>query len=244
MNAFFPYAAETPLKEEFFGRATTGYFVEVGANDPERWSQTFHLENLGWSGILVEPQPDLAEALQRRRKAKVFCVACSSPENAGKRMTLHIAGGLSSLDPKLRVAGVRPEGTIEVPLETLDEILTAADAPSPIDFLAVDVEGHEIEVLRGLDFARFRPRLVLVEDHVLNMRLHRFMRSRGYAWVRRTDINSWYVPADAAWPLGWQGRWQFLRKYYLAMPFRRMREVLRRMRAHIAMKAPFPGDEP
>jgi len=239
MTAFFAYEVENPLKEEFFGHAEQGYFVEVGANDPERWSQTLHLEKLGWTGILVEPQPDLAAMLRARRTAKVHVVACSGPENAGKTMTLHLAGGHSSLDPRLRVASVRPQGTIDVPLRTLDDILIESDAPSPIDLVAVDVEGHEIEVLRGLTFTRWRPRLVLVEDHVLDLRLHRFMRSRGYAWVRRTDINSWYVPAEAAWPIDLWSRVLFFRKYYLGIPFRRGREVLRRLRARL--KAPSPA---
>src|SRR5262249_10234814 len=131
----------------------------------------------------------------------------------------------------LKVASVRPEGTLDVPLRTLDEILTESHAPSPIDFIAIDVEGHEVDVLRGFDFARWRPRLMLVEDLVVDMRLHRFMRSRGYKWIRRTDINSWYVPAESDLRVSWIGRWQFFRKYYLGTPFRRMREVLRRARA-------------
>lgn len=233
MNAIFPYEAENPLKEEFFGHSRTGYFVEVGANDPEKWSQSFHLEQLGWAGIVVEPQPHLAERLRLRRRAKVYAVACSAPENAGKHMVLHLAGIHSSFDPMLKVAGVRPEGIIDVPLTTLDEILTEANAPSPIDFVAIDVEGHEIEVLRGFDFARWRPRLVLLEDLVLSMRPHRFMQSQGYKWIRRTDINSWYVPAESNLRVGWLGRWQFFRKYYLGTPFRRLREVLRRLRVRL-----------
>src|SRR5262245_61082337 len=63
MRAMLPYEAENPLKEEFFGHRTDGYFVEVGANDPEQWSQSLHLERLGWRGILIEPQPDLADRL-------------------------------------------------------------------------------------------------------------------------------------------------------------------------------------
>jgi FkbM family methyltransferase len=231
MNAIFPYELENPLKEEFFGHARTGYFVEVGANDPEQWSQTFHLERLGWSGIVVEPQPELAAALRERRRAKVCAVACSSPENAGKSMTLHLAGIHSSFDPLLKVAAVRPAGTIDVPLTTLDRILSDSGAPAPLDFLAIDVEGHEIEVLRGFDFARWRPRLLLVEDIVLDLRLHRYIVARGYKWVRRTDINSWYVPADSTMRVSALGRWEFFRKYYLGTPFRRMREALRRLRA-------------
>src|SRR5262245_10326040 len=151
MGAIFPHDAENRLKEEFFDHAPGGYFVEVGANDPEQWSQSFHLEALGWRGIVVEPQPQLAENLRQRRKAKVYEVACSAPENPGQRMTLYLAGGHSSFDPRLKVVTVRPQGTLDVPLRTLDEILADAGAPSPIDLVAVDVEGHEIEVLRGFD---------------------------------------------------------------------------------------------
>jgi FkbM family methyltransferase len=236
MRAFFPYGAETRLKEEFFGHCATGYFVEVGANDPEQWSQSFHLEQMGWTGVVVEPQPQLAERLRQQRKAKVYAVACSAPENAGQLMTLHLAGPHSSLDPRLKVAGVSAEATLDVPLKTLDEILIETNAPNPIDFLAVDVEGHEIEVLRGFDFARWRPRLILVEDHVPNLRLHRFMRMRGYEWVRRTDVNSWYVPAASAWHVGLVGRWQFFRKYYLGTPFRRTRDALRRLRRRVRQR--------
>jgi len=233
MRAIHPYEIENRLKEEFFERSPRGYFVEVGANDAERWSQSFHLEKMGWHGVLLEPQPDLADQLRQRRTAKVYAVACSAPENAGTRMTLHLAGGHSSFDPRLKVASVRPSGTIDVPVTTLDEVLTETNAPTPIDFLAVDVEGHEIEVLRGFDFARWRPRLILVEDLVLDTRLHRFMRSQGYRWIRRTDVNGWYVPADSPLRVGLFGRWQFFRKYYLGTPFRRLREVLRRLRARI-----------
>ena len=233
MNAIFPYAAENPLKEEFFAHAKSGFFVEVGANDPEQWSQSFHLEQLGWNGIVVEPQPHLAELLRQRRKAKVYAVGCSAPENAGKSMTLHLAGIHSSFDPMLKVVGVRPQGSVEAPLKTLDQILMETNAPSPIDFLAVDVEGHEIEVLRGFDFARWRPRLILLEDLVLDLRLHRFMQSRGYKWIRRTDINSWYVPSESPLQVGPLGRWQFFRKYYLGTPFRQLREVVRRLRVRM-----------
>jgi FkbM family methyltransferase len=231
MGALFPYAAENRLKEEFFGHATDGYFVEVGANDPEQWSQSFHLERKGWRGIVVEPQPELAEKLRQRRSAKVYAVACSGPEQSGRHMTLYLAGGLSSFDPNLKVATARPEGAIDVPLKTLDEILVDAGAPAPLDFLAIDVEGHEIEVLRGLDLARWRPRLLLVEDHVLGLDLHRFIAARGYKWIRRTDINSWYVPAEAPWRVDALGRWQFFRKYYLGTPVRRLRDAVRRVRA-------------
>ena len=222
------------LVREFFG-AHRGYFVEVGANHPEQWSQTFHLEQMGWTGILVEPQPDLAEALRRCRHAKVFSVACSSPQNSGRAMSLKLAGVYSSLNAQLPNAMVRESGTIDVPTRTLDEVLSEAQAPAPLDFLSIDVEGHEIEVLSGFDFQRWRPRLILVEDLVLDRRLHKFLKTRGYAWMRRTGINSWYVPCSQAPKIDWVGRLKFFRKYYLGVPPRRLRQALRRLRLRLGL---------
>ena len=232
MRAILPAKDETRLVGEFFG-GVPGFFVEVGAFEPERWSQTYHLEQIGWTGILIEPQPDLAEKLRQQRHAKVYAVACSSPENSGKRMSLHLAGGMSSLEPHLVTSTVSAHGVLEVPVRTLDEILLDAGAPTPIDFLSIDVEGHQIEVLLGLSLVRWRPRLILLEDHVVNLDVHRFLRSHGYKWIRRTDLNAWYAPSEANMRLTWIGRLQFIRKYYLGTPFRRMRDSLRGLRARI-----------
>jgi hypothetical protein len=75
---------EERLVREFFGGAMSGFFVEVGANHPTHGSQTWHLEHAGWSGVLAEPQPDLAAFLVTARSAKVFAVACTSSGNAGR----------------------------------------------------------------------------------------------------------------------------------------------------------------
>ena len=221
---------EQELVRNFFGGARSGFFVEVGANRPQELSQTWHLEQLGWTGILVEPQPELAGDLCRARSAKVFAVACSSPENAGRRMQLHVAGPWSALDRDRMTPGAQPERVIEVPVRTLDDILIEARAPVGFDFLSIDVEGHELEVLSGFDFARWRPRLVLLEDFVGNLSKHRFLRAAGYRLVRRFDNNGWYIPADASIRLSPRERWLIARKYYLALPFRIARNASRRLR--------------
>jgi FkbM family methyltransferase len=233
MRAIYPPGVENELKEEFFKGHTTGYFVEVGANDPQLLSQTYHLEKLGWTGILVEPQPELATRLADRRNAKVYAVACSSPANAGKTLTLHLAGIHSSFDPALYLATERPVGAMEVPVRTLNDLLEEAGAPTPLDFLSMDIEGHEIEALEGFDFARWAPRLLLIEDLAMDLRLHRYLTARGYRWFRRTGLNNWYVPASSPLRAGFQGRLEFFRKYYLGKPFRHVREASRRVRLNL-----------
>jgi FkbM family methyltransferase len=221
---------EQELVRQFFGGARSGFFVEVGANRPQQESQTWHLEQLGWTGILIEPQPSLAAELRCMRSAKVFAVACSSPQNAGGRMRLHVAGALSSLDRERMAPGAEPEDTIEVPARTLDDVLIEARAPPGFDFLSVDVEGHELEVLSGFDFARWRPRLILLEDHVGDLTRHRYLKAAGYRLIRRFEYNGWYVPSGLTVPIAARERWEILRKYYLALPFRIARNSWRRAR--------------
>lgn len=236
LPAVFKPEFEAPLVREFFRDRPQGFFVEVGANDPKKDSQSWHLEQAGWTGILIEPLPELAAELRRQRKAQVFEVACSSPERAGQTMRLHVAGPFSSFDPNLAVTGLRADRAIDVKVRTLDEVLAEGGAAAPIDLMSVDVEGHELEVLSGFDFARWKPRLVLLEDHVSNLEKHRFMTRAGYALFRRSGLNGWYVPRDQAPPMDLLGRWQIFRKYYLALPFRMFRDAKRRLRDRIRFR--------
>ena len=228
MRTVFPTEMEADLIKTFFATTDRGFFVEVGANEPRTLSQTWELEQRGWTGVLIEPQPDLAKSLRRERSAKVFAVACSSRRNAGSQMTLHLAGSHSSFDAGLNLVEVKPGGSIKVPVRTLDDILAEANAPS-IDFVSIDVEGHEPDVLDGFSLSDWRPRLILIEDLLLRTRLHRELVRRGYCWIRRTVINNWYVPRPATPKLGLDGRWQFFRKLYLGTPSRRMRMTWRRL---------------
>jgi FkbM family methyltransferase len=199
-----------------------GFFVEVGAYQPVAFSQTWELEQRGWDGLLIDPIPAHAQNLRRERRARVFEVACGRPEQHGLTMPMYTAGGLSSFH--------RAHGpTIEVQVVTLDSVLMDASVQH-IDFLSVDVEGSELDVLRGFLFERYRPRLILLEDFAEGLEKHRFMRARGYKRVRRTGNNSWYIPREISFPITWFGKWQLLRKYYLSIPIRWLKRHIVRLR--------------
>ena len=232
---------EQQLIAEFFGERI-GYFVEVGANEPRLRSQTFHLEQKGWTGLLIEPQPQLAQRLQAERKARVFAVACSSLDNAGRNLPLHVAGPLSSLDRSGMAPSAVPDAVIQVPIRTLDQILMEAGAPKGFDFLSIDVEGHEVEVLRGCDLARWRPRLILIEDHVPDLSRHNYLKFAGYRIVRRYENNGWYVPKEADVPS--LGRLKILRKYYLALPIRMLRNCPAGCAARLPASKAAPSQAP
>ena len=117
-----------------------------------------------------------------------------------------------------------------MPIRTLDSVLEEARAPEHFDFLSIDVEGHEIEVLRGFDIARWQPRLILLEDHVADLSKHRYLTAHGYRIVRRYENNGWYVPDNSPVRIQRGDWWEILRKYYLALPFRWLRNFSRRVR--------------
>jgi FkbM family methyltransferase len=221
---------EKQLVWEFFGRRRNGFFVEVGANEPHSGSQTWLLEQNGWRGVLVEPQAALCEQLRSARKnSRVFQVACSSPEKEGEA-TLFIGShsGVSTLEKQIDSHGTQFVGTERVKLTTLDKVLSEAGADK-IDFLSLDVEGHEIEVMRGFNFEKYRPRLILIEDGVRTLDKHRFLTRHGYKLVKRTTLNNWYVPKGQPFHMTfWLERLELFRKMFLGLPFRKIRLFLRR----------------
>src|SRR5438105_3092658 len=180
---------ESLLVWDYFQRRTDGKFVDVGANHPVKGNQTWFLEAQGWSGILIEPNPDLCQLLREQRpRSRVFQAAVCSPGQEGEA-ELHLAvdAAKSSLRPEWdhALTGKR----VLVPTRTLNSMLTEAGIEH-IDFLSLDVEGMELEALRGLDLDRYRPQLIMVEDHFYNYQKHFYLRGKGYKLVKRTHYNN------------------------------------------------------
>ena len=221
----YAYEHEHQLVQAFFG-GRKGFYVDVGANDPVHDSQSFHLEELGWDGLMVEPEPECAARLRARRRGTVIECACSGPEHAGQRLPLKVAGPgavHSTLEDSPVALGAAVSSTTWVRVDTLDNILARERVEPPVQLLSIDVEGHELAVLSGFTFSRWRPELVLLEDHVQDLSKHRTMLQQGYQIVRRTGFNSWYLPREANVQLSARARLEYVRKYFLGTPFRRFK---------------------
>ena len=158
-----------------------GYFVELGANDGRFQSNTLYYEQIhGWRGVLVEPSPDLCQRCRENRSPRDHIVnaACVSFGYAEMTVRLLYSNAMSvSLDVETDIGDpaahaelgrqfLRSDETVfefQAPARTLNSILLEANAPARIDFLSLDVEGSEIEVLKGVDHEAFRFRYMLIE---------------------------------------------------------------------------------
>ncbi len=153
-----------------------GFFIEAGANDGFRMSNTYLLERrYGWHGLLVEPIPRLAAlCASRRNRSETFQCALVAEEVHGATIQIQYAdghsvvGGSISHDDWSIAAGWGIEQTymLDVPARTLTGLLDEIRAPANPDLLSLDVEGYEPQALAGLDLKRYRPRYVLVEASV------------------------------------------------------------------------------
>ena len=116
---FFNSLDSDERSEEGVGR----FFVDVGANHPEIDSQSYHLEILGWEGLLIEPLKEYADLLKSKRSNKVIQIACSSKKNHDKILDIIVAGVHSTLNTKPIAVGVSSNKTQKVKCKTLDHVL-------------------------------------------------------------------------------------------------------------------------
>ena len=177
--------------------------------------------------IVGRTASECATQLREVRRAHVYEVAAGAPEQTKSLQPLLVAGALSTLRPHIKQNGVVANSRRAVPVMTLDAILDQSGLLA-IDFLSIDVEGAELDVIRGFSIEKHQPKLLLIEDDADTREKHAHLVTRKYKLVRRTNLNNWYVPRSLAFPVSLFGRWQLLRKMYLGAAIRRWRFHQRR----------------
>lgn len=174
-----------------------GFFVELGANDGISQSNSLYFEKKrNWRGVLVEPTPHNYLLCKKHRSAenRIFCNACVSFDYKDKYVDIKYANlmsisenlesDLADKDSHIQAGKKFFSATEDVfsfgaVAETLTSILKKSNAPSEIDFLSLDVEGAELEVLKGIDFDEFSFKFMLIEVRDIQ-RMQDFLSQHGY----------------------------------------------------------------
>lgn len=183
-----------------------GFFVEFGATDGVKFSNSYLLEkDFGWQGILGEPARGFHERLQQNRGCHIETNCVWRRSGDSLIFSEPRDGSLSSIadfvdNDHLAKSRKKKTATYEVGTISLDDLLEKYDAPQYIDYLSVDTEGSELEILSAFDFARRDVGLITVEHNFGPTRegLAALMKSKGYKRIGEgiSDFDDWYVRPD------------------------------------------------
>jgi FkbM family methyltransferase len=180
-----------------------GFYIDVGANDPEHGSVTKLLYDLGWHGINIEPSPVWYERLVQSRTRDINLNLAVGAEVGTATLYDHAEGGLGTLLEDLADRHVIELGLtkreIEVSISTLSTICTQY-CSAEIHFLKIDVEGFEKQVLLGMDFIKYRPWIICIEaiepkrDTIKTHHNWEYiLQDSGYRFALFDGVNRWYV---------------------------------------------------
>lgn len=182
-----------------------GLYFEVGAFDGLYYSVSYAFDAVGWDGLLVEAIPERYEqCVKNRPHAKVEHAALVGPgAPASLKFTVveDAYGGMLSFantdaSHKQAVKDL-PKREVEVPTATLDSLLGKHFDGRRLDFASIDVEGGELEVLRGFDLERWRPRILMLEDNSGgDRRIDEYMKDKAYQFVAWVEMNRVYARKD------------------------------------------------
>jgi len=176
----------------YLNNKENGYFVDLAANHWSKFSNSYVAEQFHkWQGICIEPNPMYLKDLLSYRKCKVF--TCAVGVTDGEKMTFRYHHGDNGVYGGIVGEGFDNTGTEagtedrEITLVSLTTLLDFAGAPRVMDYLSLDVEGAEYQVVKGLDHSKYTFHVATVERPKANT--HHVLARAGYRFFRQ--VTSW-----------------------------------------------------
>jgi FkbM family methyltransferase len=188
-----------------FAGQTTGTYVDIGAGHPIADNVSFWFYERGWQGIVVEPQLELAALYERLRPRDIVVRGLVGRESG--EIDFHVVDRLHGLSTTREDVAQKAEAfgvnyrTLRTPVTTLAQLCESHELGS-IDFLKVDVEGAEADVLFGGDWKRFRPKVIIAEavtpiaSEPSWQDWEPFLVAQGYRFVLFDTLNRFYVAQE------------------------------------------------
>lgn len=199
---------EDMVLSRIFSDKSKGFYVDVGAHHPMRFSNTYSFYKRGWQGINIEPNPDSISMFKRYRPRDIN-LNCGIAWNKGNlEYYMFDEPALNTFDGdvlKSRISNTSytHAKTIHIDVMPLADVLKQYIPDDlEIDFLSIDVEGLDLEVIKSNDWKKYRPSWVLVEQlnlkdiENLDFEIHHYMKSIGYTLFAKTFNTLFYKDAS------------------------------------------------
>lgn len=189
-----------------FADEPVGTYVDVGGGHPVADNVSFYFYLKGWRGLVVEPQAKLAAIYAHvRPRDHTVCMLAGAADGEIEFHTVDKLHGFSTT-VEANASGARAFGvdytTARLPVRPLSRLIDEAGL-SRIDFLKIDVEGAEADVLAGIDWRRHRPRVIVIEAIEpgsmadASEKWEHLITSQGYSFAFFDNLNRFYVAEEA-----------------------------------------------
>ncbi len=204
-NFSYSQEGEDIVLKRFFDKQESGFYVDVGAHHPIRFSNTYLFYKKGWHGINIDAMPGSMRAFKRWRKrdinletpvaltnGELTCYSFNEP--ALNTFSKELAGQMESL-PDYHL--IKTEKLVTMPLSTILD--THLPSGQNIDFMSIDVEGLDLDVLKSNNWNKYRPRFLLVEqlefsiNNLSKDETYNFVTGLNYDLVARTYNTSFFI---------------------------------------------------
>ena len=191
------YGQDKWVARFLFPDVENGYFVDVGSGDGVASSNTKALEDLGWKGICIDPFPRNME----QRNCRLCKKAISGV--TGQKVRFRNAGFLGGIDDYMGLTekwpSVKKAKIVERTTATLDDILASANAPDFIHYMSIDIEGAELEALKGLSFGKYKVGAFTIEhnyEEPKRSQIRSLLEKNGYQFVLSLFRDDCYIHSD------------------------------------------------
>lgn len=196
---------EDMVLRRLFAGVERGFYIDIGAHHPKRFSNTYFFYKHGWRGINIEPNPDMIGLFQRYRPRDVNLGLGVSDRAGELTYFMFNEPALNSFDETIARAKESDEryriiGSEQVKVDRLDSILEKyLSKGTEIDFMTIDVEGHDMAVLGSSDWGLYRPKCLLVEvlnsgiSEVFESVAHQYLIGKDYVFFAKTVNTLFYL---------------------------------------------------
>ena len=200
---FYSQTGEDELLRKYLPEAI-GSFVDVGAGQPVRGSNTYYFYKKGWSGTLIDPVEFNLRLTKLFRRRDKFIQNIVSSKNTTLRFYEFYPAEYSTIEKNVAESlvhrGVKLKSEIDLKPITLASLDLSCE-PLDATLLSIDVEGHDLEVLQSNNWSSLKPRVICVEENIPDnkqsgSKIADYLIAYGYKFVESTDISSIYVHLD------------------------------------------------